>query len=1145
MDPVTAFSLAVNILTVLDVAIKSGKTVKELYDSTNGFTKETQALEDATRDLNKTVEVLDDAKVRLDAAAKTADEQVSLIGGKCGIVSNQIQAFLNVCKVTKQKSTSAAIKGFLKGRKHQGELARLEKELKERAGQLETAIAVATRINVQRIQDQLERADKRQAELFDQLQEISKTILSQGSNPVLLQNLETLVQVSSEARAAAIQDWILRGLQRTAVNPRLNSISDAEETTFEWFLDPADEEQEGSGGTSDSEDLGIEKSYLKRRVKQNREIAAMFQDWLESGSRVFHLVGKPGSGKSTLMKFVTDHPKTHMLLEKWAVSMKKDLLVARFFLYKLGNDDEKTLRGLWHGLLYDICCGRTDFRNDSRKKKSSSDITRMLFPGLWKEGEHMHLEDVASLRGGREANVPDAAIKTAFDRLVNLPEISERFCICLFIDGLDEFDDKAISHAKLGRTLSSWVDLASCRGEGVGASGGSSIKLCVSSREYESIKQGLPPKARRLIMQEVTELDIRTLVLKGLGENRNFRTLQQQHKKRCQNLIQSIIRHSQGVILWVVLVLKLLDDELSEDPTIQSLERIVRESPAGLDGLFQSIVDSIPKHHLFPSRLILAMATKMLGWRLSTGLLYTDVPLSAGLLGTDVPLSTLSPIFRWDPPTSGYLSIGGLSKIMHILDQWGEENFDPQRRLHNFVLSNSQIRKGVEVGSSSRLDRTCSCVRAWTRGLLDVKTIQQFKNSQIFQVVEFMHRSIPEFLLRHIRTWTSGPPLNDDTVAEAILTTMLGEVELQLYRTVDFKARLDISLARMKQDIDSFGLTSPIFCILQEVDKKAILGSKPSKYPDWRKAITSLMSNEQQVAYEFTALDGSYYSLDLSSVTAAGSASSSPFMAWKLANDPAFSGDKAAQYAALWAITNGIYRTRTWTSGRTTATAFSESSAKTLRALFMANTLFDIALRPGTYDFLSLVTSNRLMESTLEIMRHYDDDGAFIECNRAQHMHLSPWIACVISYLYKTLVDRSHNGAYGGHQPADFWSMLEVWLEFGAQSPYGIRSRYYGRAWEVTFAILSNRTGKPLFLGFRMVFHGMFQEQVGEDVKEMKEGKRFILPIWEPNCTASLDDVIRYWKPENEKRLLEYSERNRRRAEKLRYGDTVDSGAAA
>lgn len=990
------------------------------------------------------------------------------------------------------------------------------------------------RINVQRIQDQLERADKRQAGLFDQLQEISKTILSQGSNPVLLQNLKTLVQVSSEARAAAIQDWILRGLQRTAVNPRLNSISDAEETTFEWFLDPADEEQEGSGGTLGSEDLGTEESYLKRRVKQNREIAAMFQDWLESGSRVFHLVGKPGSGKSTLMKFVTDHPKTHMLLEKWAVSMKKDLLVARFFLYKLGNDDEKTLRGLWHGLLYDICCGRTDFRNDSRKAKSASDMTQMLFPGLWKEGEHMHLEDAASLRGGREANVPDAAIKTAFDRLVNLPEISERFCICLFIDGLDEFDDKAISYAKLGRTLSSWVDLASCRGEGVGASGGGSIKLCVSSREYESIKQGLPPKARRLIMQEVTELDIRTLALKGLGENRNFCILQQQHKKRCQNLIQSIIRHSQGVILWVVLVLKLLDDELSEDPTIQSLERIVRESPAGLDELFQSIVDSIPKHHLFPSRLILAMATKMLGWRLSTG-----------LLDTDVPISTLS-TFRRDPSASGYLSIEGLSKIIHILDQWGEEDFDPQRRLHNFVLSNSQIRKGVEGGSSSRLDRTCSCVRTWTRGLLDIKNTP----SRGFQSVEFMHRFIPEFLLRHIRTWTSGPPLNDDTVTEAILTTMLGEVELKLYRTADFKARLDISLARMKQDIDSFGLASPIFCILQEVDKQAILGSEPSKYYDWRKAITSLMSNEQHVAYEFTAVDGSYYGLDLSSVTAAGSASSSSFMAWKLANDPAFSADKAAQYAALWAITDGIcWWTRTWTLSRTTAIAYSESNAKTLRALFMANTFFDIALRPGIYDFRSLVTSNRLMESTLEIMRHYDDDGAFIKCNVPQYMYFSPWIACVTNYLYETLMGRGLNGKHYEQQPAEHWRMLEVWLEFGAQSPYGIRSRYYKGSWEVTFAILSNSTGKPLFLGFNMDVHLVFEGEVGEirgqDAWEKEQAKYFILPIWEPNCTASLDDVIRYWKPENEKRLLKYSERNRRRAEKLRDGDTVNSGAAA
>jgi hypothetical protein len=41
-------------------------------------------------------------------------------------------------------------------------------------------------------------------------------------------------------------------------------------------------------------------------------------NWLSSGSGIFHISGKLGSGKSTLMKYLCEHDSTKFLLERWA-----------------------------------------------------------------------------------------------------------------------------------------------------------------------------------------------------------------------------------------------------------------------------------------------------------------------------------------------------------------------------------------------------------------------------------------------------------------------------------------------------------------------------------------------------------------------------------------------------------------------------------------------------------------------------------------------------------------------------------------------------------------------------------------------------------------------------------------------------------
>jgi ABC-type glutathione transport system ATPase component len=50
-----------------------------------------------------------------------------------------------------------------------------------------------------------------------------------------------------------------------------------------------------------------------RRAARDR-----FMNWLSSGEGVFHISGKLGSGKSTLMKYLGDHRRTRAELIKWA-----------------------------------------------------------------------------------------------------------------------------------------------------------------------------------------------------------------------------------------------------------------------------------------------------------------------------------------------------------------------------------------------------------------------------------------------------------------------------------------------------------------------------------------------------------------------------------------------------------------------------------------------------------------------------------------------------------------------------------------------------------------------------------------------------------------------------------------------------------
>lgn len=107
--------------------------------------------------------------------------------------------------------------------------------------------------------------------------------------------LKRLLNISEHASQAIMQQRIINSLAFEGMHGRFDAVHHAHYKTFEWIFQPDDE-----------------KSALRRSTSE------LFRSWLSSGDSIFHIAGKLGSGKSTLMKFLCEHECTQNELQKWA-----------------------------------------------------------------------------------------------------------------------------------------------------------------------------------------------------------------------------------------------------------------------------------------------------------------------------------------------------------------------------------------------------------------------------------------------------------------------------------------------------------------------------------------------------------------------------------------------------------------------------------------------------------------------------------------------------------------------------------------------------------------------------------------------------------------------------------------------------------
>ena len=262
-----------------------------------------------------------------------------------------------------------------------------------------------------------------------------------------------------------------------------------------------------------------------------------YLDWLDRDKLSEHhgflwIKGKPGTGKSTLMKSFLANTKR----------MMKDKVVISFFFNARGEDLEKSTLGTYQSLLLQLLerlpTLKSVFETLDFAFKTSGGVYQ------WTVDTLKELLEVAVLRLG------DTPV------------------VCL-IDALDECEERQI------RDMITFLEHIGERT----VSANISFQVCFSSRHYPhiSIKNG-----RTLILegQEGHSLDITSYLESELKIG---------NSKVAKQVRGEIQEKASGVFLWVVLVVEILNKE-HDSGRILALRRRLREIPGDLHELFNDIL---------------------------------------------------------------------------------------------------------------------------------------------------------------------------------------------------------------------------------------------------------------------------------------------------------------------------------------------------------------------------------------------------------------------------------------------------------------------------------------------------------------------------------------------------------------------------
>ena len=279
-----------------------------------------------------------------------------------------------------------------------------------------------------------------------------------------------------------------------------------------------------------------------------------FRRWLigKDAKPIFWIYGKPGSGKSTLMKFAMTHQRTRQLLEEYDGNSWK---LAGYFFHDRGTDVQKSIEGFLSEILYQILV----------QDKECFYFVYSVYAKVKKLGK-AGSEKGTAISGWTQSQLQEATLSIASRSTSHLN-------LCLFIDALDEHDG---NHKELISTLIALTDFKE--------NPMFKIRLCVAGRPENVFKDAFRDYPSFAI-HDYTETDIR-LYAEDRIRHENNSILTDEGKRGLQLLVTEIVVKARGVFLWVRLVVDEIIEGLTDGKTLEELQQLLSEIPEELEDLY-------------------------------------------------------------------------------------------------------------------------------------------------------------------------------------------------------------------------------------------------------------------------------------------------------------------------------------------------------------------------------------------------------------------------------------------------------------------------------------------------------------------------------------------------------------------------------
>ncbi|KAH8900680.1 hypothetical protein GQ53DRAFT_616883, partial [Thozetella sp. PMI_491] len=278
---------------------------------------------------------------------------------------------------------------------------------------------------------------------------------------------------------------------------------------------------------------------------------------------LLRILGKPGSGKSTLVKSAMRRAASDPRHQKDCI--------AGFFFDAKGEPLERTSQGLFRSLLFQI------LKHDKKQLQRFVEFFAVKLLGLATNREELvtwYEEDLKE-----------------YLRSIFTQTGGPGFRTLVFIDALDECGDEDTQ-----RDLSFYLrELAEAAEEA-----GAGLDICISHRHYLASDLG---NCLSLTTEHFNNLDISAYVTRRLSLSDG------NHNIEIIKLRDEIVKRSSGIFLWAILVVDELLKERAKGRGPVYLRQQMERVPLGLQNLFENIISGTPAEDRFTAVRLFQWAT--------------------------------------------------------------------------------------------------------------------------------------------------------------------------------------------------------------------------------------------------------------------------------------------------------------------------------------------------------------------------------------------------------------------------------------------------------------------------------------------------------------------------------------------------------